>query len=107
MQAQVMEAIAADLVRAVRGKRSQADFSRRIGYRSNIAHRWESRACWPTASAFLRACARLRPVTKTCFVQFFKRKPAWFDPRDPFSPESIAAFLRELRGKTPIGGLAE
>jgi hypothetical protein len=38
---------------------------------------------------------------------FFKRVPKWFNPRDPFSAPAIAAFMRELRGKTPIGELAK
>jgi transcriptional regulator with XRE-family HTH domain len=104
---ETMDAVAADLVRAVRGKRSQAEFSRRMGYRSNIVQRWESARCWPTAAAFLRACARFRPRTAGCFSQFFQRTPAWFEPQDPFTPRSIAAFLRDLRGKTPIGTLAQ
>ena len=99
--------VAADLVRAVRGKRSQAAFSRRIGYSANIAHRWESGACWPTAAVFLEICARLRPEREQAFVRFLKRAPSWLDPDAPFSDASVAAFLRELQGKTPIGALAE
>lgn len=34
--------LAAELVRALRGKTSQAQLSRRLGYRSNIVQRWES-----------------------------------------------------------------
>jgi hypothetical protein len=106
-KADAMRGLAVDLVRAVRGRRSQVDFSRRLGYRSNIAHRWESGLCWPTASAFLTACARVKPATRECFVQFFNRTPDWFDPTEPFSVASVAAFMRELQGKTPIGVLAE
>ncbi len=107
MEIEIMEAVAKDLVRAVRGKRSQAELSRRLGYRSNIVQRWESGHCWPTAVAFLKACCRIRPQIAGCFSRFFQRTPAWFEPRDPFTPDSIAAFLRDLRGKTPIGTLAE
>ena len=42
MNSGAIEAIAADLVRALRGGRTQAELSRRLGYRSNIVHRWES-----------------------------------------------------------------
>jgi len=101
-----LDAIAADLIRALRGARSQSEFSRRLGYRSNIVHRWESGKCWPTAAAFLGACQRARPALAQCFERFFLRKPAWFDAREPFSPASIAAFLRDLRGKAPLVQLA-
>lgn len=101
-----MHAIAADLVRALRGARSQAELSRRIGYRSNIVHRWEAGKCWPTAATFLRVMSRTRPASARCFVQFFGRAPSWYDPKAPFTPASVAAFLRDLRGKTPIATLA-
>jgi len=100
-----MDAISADLVRALRGKRSQAEFSRRLGYRSNIAQRWESGKCWPTFAGLLRACSHSQPSLARCFTQFFKRTPEWFEKDDPFSSASIAAFLRELRGKAPIATL--
>jgi hypothetical protein len=102
-----MTAVAADLVRSVRGKRSQPEFSRRIGYASNISPRWEAGRCWPTAAVFLSACARIRPATRDCFTRFFKRAPEWFDASDPFTPDSVAAFMREIAGKTPIRVLAE
>src|SRR5688572_13348783 len=101
------DAIAADLVRALRGRRSQAELSRRLGYRSNIVQRWEPGRCWPTASAFLRACQRTRPELARCYERFFQRKPAFLDGNEPFSAATVAAFLRELRGKTPIATLAE
>jgi transcriptional regulator with XRE-family HTH domain len=102
-----MDAIAADLVRALRGARSQSEFSRRLGYRSNITQRWESGRCWPTASVLLSACQNSRPALARCFERFFLRKPEWFDARDPFSTDSIAAFLRDLQGKTPLVQLAQ
>jgi len=101
-----MDAVAADLVRALRGRWTQAEFSRRLGYRSNIVHRWESGKCWPTAAVFLRACLRSRPAIAGCFERFFGRRPAWADALAPFTRASIAAFLRDLRGKTPLLELA-
>ena len=102
-------AIAVDLVRAVRGRRSRPDFSRRAGYRSNVVRRWEVAESWPTAAAFLQACTRVRPTTRELFAQFLRRAPeaASGAEREPFSPERVAAFLAELRGKTPIGLLSE
>ena len=48
------EQIAADWLRFMRGKRSQRAFSHRLGYRSNIAFRWESGVCFPTAAEAIR-----------------------------------------------------
>lgn len=43
-----------ELLRALRARRSQAAFSRRLGYRSNVAAKWESGQRMPSASEALR-----------------------------------------------------
>jgi hypothetical protein len=101
------ENLAKELIRAARGRRSQIEFSRRLGYRSNIVRRWEAGECWPTASDFLGAYARLRPALQQVYAKFFQRAPDWLEPQHPFAPAVIAAFLRQLKGKTPIGTLAQ
>lgn len=101
------ELLAKELIRAARGRRSQVEFSRRLGYRSNIVRRWEGGECWPSASDFLSGFARLRPTLQHAYTKFFQRAPDWLEQGDPFCPAGIAAFLRQLKGKTPIGVLAE
>jgi DNA-binding transcriptional ArsR family regulator len=101
------EVIARELVRALRGRRSQTSFSARLAYRSNIVHRWEAGQCWPTAADFLGICAKLRIDVAESFAAFYGRPPAWLDGVDPASAAAVAAFLRDLRGKVPIKTLAE
>jgi transcriptional regulator with XRE-family HTH domain len=96
-----------ELLRALRGTRSRAELSRRLGYRSNVVHRWETRRSWPTAARFLQVHRRLTPGSAPCFERFFQRPPTWLSEHAPESPEGVAAFLRELRGKTSIAALAE
>jgi len=100
------ELIASELIRTVRGRRSQVGLSRRIGYRSNIVHRWEAGQCWPSASGFLELCRRLRIDVGAAFTRFFRRPPGWLAGIDPSSPAAVAAFLHALNGKTPIKALA-
>jgi DNA-binding MarR family transcriptional regulator len=100
-------AVAVELLRALRGSRSRAEFSRRMGYRSNVAHRWETRRSWPTAARYLQMQRRVHPEGAGCFERFFQRPPSWPSQHVPESPEGVAAFLRELRGKAPIGSLAQ
>lgn len=100
------EVIAVELLRALRGPRSRAELSRRLGYRSNVVHRWETRRSWPTAARFLQIHRRLSARGASCFELFFRRAPTWLDEHAPESPEGVAAFLRELRGKTSIAALA-
>jgi transcriptional regulator with XRE-family HTH domain len=100
------ETTAIELIRALRGKRSQNGFSQRIGARSNVVHRWESGACWPTAARFLAACAALGVDVSACYTRMFRRRPDWVARLEPTSPAAVAAFLNELRGKTPIRDVA-
>lgn len=101
------EAIAAEWVRAIRGKRSQAAFSKRLGYASSVVHRWEQGSAWPTASRFLQACERNGKDVGAAYTAFFHRAPSWLQQHDPTSPGAVAAFLRQLRGKTKIDALCE
>ena len=100
------ERVARELVRALRGKRSCAELSRRAGYRSNVVQRWESGRSWPSASDYLRLHKRLRRAG-SWIERFFHTQPAWAAELDPDSPQAVAAFLRALRGKTPLLRVAE
>ena len=100
------EDVAAELIRALRGRRSRADVSRRMGYRSNIVHRWELKQSWPTAARFLEMHRRLRPAAPSWIGQFFNGLPDWAS-RDWTSPRAVASFLQHLRGKTPLLRVAE
>jgi transcriptional regulator with XRE-family HTH domain len=98
--------LASELVRALRGDASQAALSRRVGYRSNSVSRWEAGSAFPTASRFLTLVQRVHPEQAPYVNSFFLRAPAVFERVDPVSPAGVAAFLRELRGKTPILSIA-
>src|SRR4051812_25431989 len=87
--------LAVELLRLLRGRRSCAEFSRRLGYRSNIVHRWEAQRCWPTAARCLALLGKSGRSWSECVVTFFGRHPDWLDAHAPESPESVAAFLRQ------------
>lgn len=101
------EQLGAELVRALRGRRSQSGLSRRAGYSSNIVHRWERQLSWPTASRFLDVCALSGIDVRRCFISFFKRTPSWLGQHPPTAADTVAAFLRDLRGRTPLVDLAD
>ncbi|HEX6240259.1 MAG TPA: DUF4423 domain-containing protein [Polyangiales bacterium] len=52
------EALSSQLVRALRGRRSQPALSRRLGYTSNVVYAWESGRRAPLAGDFLRLVER-------------------------------------------------
>lgn len=101
------ERIAAELLTALRGHRSQVAWSRRLGYKSNVAYTWESGRRHPTAAETLRAARRAGVDLEAALTRFVGRRPAWLDGRDAASPEAVAAMLEDLRGSTSISELSE
>jgi transcriptional regulator with XRE-family HTH domain len=91
---------AAELLRSIRGKRSQLAFSRRLGYRSNVAADWEGGHRAPTALELLRAMDRVGIDVSAGFRRFH-----------PDSAEclsiSLSAWLEALRGRARQAHVAE
>ena len=101
-----VERIAADWLRALRGRRSQVAFSRRFGYRSNIAYRWESARCFPSASGTLQMLAALGCDVGARLASFYRSTPAWLSEIDPCSVRGVARLLQDLRGDATLVELA-
>ncbi len=100
------ERMARDLVRAMRGTRSQVQLSRRLGFTTNTIYSWEAGRRWPTATRFFHIAARTGHDLPAALAPFFKRPPPWLSDA-PGSPDWAVALLTELRGSTAIGVLAE
>jgi len=99
-----VELVARQLVRAVRGSRSQEAFSRRLGYRSNPVADWEAGRRFPVAAEFLRACRLAQIDVRAAFERFRPEEaPALGDGDD----EGVAAWLDALRGSASLSELAE
>src|SRR3954465_15698692 len=94
--------LAADWLGFLRGKRSQRAFSRRLGYRSNIAYRWESEVCFPTAAEVLQMVERAGvPLAHRVGSFFGSAAPAAL-PAQLTTSAGVAELLRALRGNTHI-----
>ena len=102
-----LDLLSRELLRALRGRRSQTAFSRRLGYKSNVAYAWESGHRAPTAAEALRAAARVGVDLAAAFRRFYRSDPAWLAEADPTTPSGVAAFLRDLKGETPVARLTE
>lgn len=100
------ERLAIDWLRAVRGTKSQRAFSRRLGYASNIAYRWEAGHCWPTARVVLTVMQRSRIDLRAALIRFYGSEPSWLAKCEPASREGIAQLLDDLHGGTSIVQLA-
>jgi|GEM_PF-301554 len=98
--------ISRELVRALRGRRSQAAFSRRLGYRTNVVYSWESGRAFPTAALFLEAATRVGVDVRVALTRFYHAEPPWLAEVDANGPELVARLLDDLRGRASIVDLA-
>jgi transcriptional regulator with XRE-family HTH domain len=99
--------IAKDFVRALRGRRSQLAFSRRLGYRTNVVYTWEAGRAWPTAARALHAASRTGIDVQHAVAQFYRSPPAWLDRIRVDTAEGVAELLDDLRGTNSIVELAK
>jgi hypothetical protein len=101
------ERISADWLRFMRGKRSQRSFSKRLGYRSNIAYRWETQVCFPLAREAFALAKRAGDAGREALRDFHGGAlPSELLHVDVATRAGVAALLRHLRGKVTIVELA-
>lgn len=98
--------LASEWLRTLRGKRSQVALSRRLGYRTNIAYRWEAGLCFPTAARTFELLAKLGKNVERALRGFVHLEASWSHPAGAASAEGVARFLRSLNGRAPVTALA-
>jgi hypothetical protein len=95
------KAAASQFLRAVRGKRSQVAFARRLGYRGNPITDWEHGRRFPTAAEALRACTRAGIDVRAAFARFHVAAlPA--SSAAEIDAKALSTWLSLLRGSTPL-----
>ena len=99
--------ISADWLRLVRGKRSQRAFSKRLGYASNIAYRWETGVCYPLGREALTLAKCNGAAGRAALMTFLggALPPALTDV-DLGTRAGVAQLLKTLRGDTSLVELA-
>ncbi len=101
------ERVSSDWLRLLRGKRSQRAFSGRLGYRSNIAYRWETGACFPLAREVLALAHRGDEASRRALAVFHGGLlPPDLAEVKLGTREGVAQLLRYARGKTTLVELA-
>jgi Domain of unknown function (DUF4423) len=96
------EQVAAEVLRALRGERSQRAFARRLGYRANPITDWEHGRRFPTAVETLRAARLVGVDVRAAFAAFHPAAP----PDDSADGFSIAPWLSAICGTTPVAHVA-
>jgi hypothetical protein len=94
--------IAAELIRALRGKRSQTALSRRLGYKTNILYIWEAQKGAPTGAGFFELATRVGVDAHDALRHFYRTPPPWLAEHEPSSVAGVAALLEDLRGATTL-----
>jgi len=100
------EQLASELIRALRGRRSQMAFSRRLGFRTNVVHTWEAQRRWPTASRSLAVIERSGVDLKAALARFYRASPPWLNTLPAHEPEFVTRLLTDLRGRATIADVA-
>lgn len=100
-----METESRELLRALRGGRSQVAWARRLGYRGNPITDWENGRSYPTAEEALRAASRAGIDVAAAFTRFDQNVPiqATDDGPDTFD---VARWVRGLCAGKRITDLA-
>jgi transcriptional regulator with XRE-family HTH domain len=98
--------LAQQLIRAVRGRRTQEAFSRRIGCRSNVLYTWESGRRFPTARRFFEVAERAGVDTSKALRSFLRSEPEWLSGKRLLQEGGVERLLEELQGNRSISDLA-
>jgi DNA-binding phage protein len=101
------ERVATEVLRALRGRRSQAGLSRRLGYGTNVVYRWEAGLRSPTAAEFFRLAARGGVDVPRAIERFERPLAAAIANERVGTPEHASALLRRLAVGHTIVSLAK
>lgn len=100
------EELAKQLIRALRGQRSQVALSRRLRCKSNVLYTWESGRRFPTAGVFFQLARRVGVNIEEGIAQFLGSSPDVLEGRDFTEASTVALFLDHLREGTTVVELA-
>ncbi|MDD9935541.1 MAG: DUF4423 domain-containing protein [Myxococcales bacterium] len=100
------EELSSQLVRALRGRRSQRALSSRLGYSTNTLYTWEAGTAAPTAVRFFEMAAITGVSGEQVLERFFRVVPRRLIGTRVTTAEGLRAFMRELLGRTRITALA-
>jgi len=93
-----VELLSRDLMRALRGERSQPAFSRGLGFRSNAAYLWEHGRRYPEVSAFLKAALARDAALGPTLARFFEQPLETFQGRRALSIRNVTRLMVQLLG---------
>ncbi len=96
------EQLSVQLIRALRGRRSQVALSRRMGCRSNVLYTWESGRRFPTAAVFFELAERVGIDVMGAVTRFLGVLPEALKGKSLREPAAVAALLDHLKEGTTV-----
>lgn len=98
------ERLSSEVLRALRGRRTQKALSQRLGFRSNVANAWETGRDFPRASTFFRVLGVVGKDGRGLLESF---RPELKGCEAPERAGNLGRLLERLRGKRKLGEIAE
>jgi DNA-binding phage protein len=94
--------LASELLKSLRGRRSQSGFSRWLGYSSNVQYLWESGRAYPRASRFFEVAERTGHPAAGALRQLYPRLPLALASTSLVTQAGVAALLADLKGSRSV-----
>jgi DNA-binding phage protein len=94
--------LAQELVRALRGARSQNAISRRLGFKTNVVYTWECGRCSPSIGEFLRFVSKVGVSPTDALQAFYRARPHWLPEGNPTPRQLAHLFLCDQRRQVPL-----
>lgn len=103
-----MELAARQILRALRGKRSQVAFARRLGYRGNPIASWEAGRRAPNVLEVFRICGVIGVDLRPAMYSLDPRaRDAWKRSGRSAVEQRLVRWLQELKGRQSVQEIAE
>lgn len=100
------DSLSRELVRALRGRRSQSALSRWLGYQTNVVYTWESGRSEPTVVQLFQLAAKVGVDPAKALAQFYRSAPGWLSVTKAIGAREVAALLEQERGRVSVSELA-
>ena len=88
--------VSRELIRHLRGKRSQPEFSKRLGFQSNVVYTWESGRRFPETSVFLQAASQVVRDLPVRLLGFFRTTREQLGVRRITTPRAVQSIIESL-----------
>jgi transcriptional regulator with XRE-family HTH domain len=98
--------VSRELMRYLRGSRSQPAFSKLLGFGSNVVYTWESGRRFPEVSVFLRAAELAQLPVQARLAEFLPDATGPLETGRIASPRAVQRISRLLVGQAPKRELA-